>query len=64
MKNAKKIDKGNKITRGAKFDPDTDAMISEVASAENRNISNSIIRLVRIGHRYWKKNAQQRIACM
>jgi hypothetical protein len=62
-KNKENIEKNNKVYRAVRVDTETDAMISEVASAENRNFSNSIIRLARIGHRYWKKNAQK-ITCI
>jgi hypothetical protein len=44
-----------KLLIGVRIDPDTERMIKEVASIENRTLNQSLKRLARIGYSHWVK---------
>lgn len=43
------------VYRGTRLDKETDDMVVEVAKTEERNLSQTLRILTRIGYRVWKK---------
>ena len=56
--------KESKVYRSIRLDSDIYDAIKEVEAAEDRNFSNALSRLLKIGIKQWKRNASKNVACM